>query len=369
MSKNIEKSSIVIQKEQLLLDLQKIKKKLLTQLKRNKTSLGKLKEEAVNLQQSMGGRMMTTMMDMAALQKEVKELLEAVLASKKIPADEKVGLEDIIAMLDGVNVMEEMTGMSAEEFAKKQEEAGFNTDEFNRQRAFNMFEQFSVEPEEVDQKGMRKTYVKLATRFHPDKAKSKKEKEQFHALMQQIVSAYERGDMEELLVLETKYASTSTLADMDLNNEGAIVDFLDIEISKVERETELLNKQLQRVKQELKNIRKSELGDMIKSQKDARKYGYNTLEDEVEMMQEEFDKLQKVRNGLQEYLETGVMPEIVQQAFLAPSMEEDLFDLDELLTLFGDEEEEISPEDLFSKLFGEEITPPTPKRKRRRRKK
>ncbi len=380
MSKNIEKSSIVTQKEQVLIDLQKAKKKLLTQLKRNKTTLQKLKEEAINIQKNMGGRMMGMMMNMSELKNEVSDLLKQVLASKKIAEEEKDGLEDVIAMFDDFDMMEEMTGMSAEEFAKKQEESGFNTDEFDRQRAFDMFSQFSVEPEEKDQKGMRKAYLKLAARFHPDKAKSKKEKEQFHALMQQIISAYERGDMEELLSLEAKYAEVATLADMDISNEVAIIDFLDIEIDKVSRETDLLEKQLLRVKQEVKNIRKSDLGDMIKAQKDARKYGYNTLEEEADMMQQEFDNLEATRDGLKEYLETGVMPESVKQAFMQPSMDEDLFDLEELLMFFDEDDEDdeededldISPEDIIAtinKLFEAENTPPPPKRKRRRRKK
>lgn len=367
MSKNIEKSSIVTKKEEILIRLQKTKKKLLYQLKRNKAKLRKLKKDATDLQQSMGGRMMGMMMDMNEVKNEVSDLLKQVRASKIIAEDEKDGLEDIITMFDDLDIIEEMTGISAEEFAKKREKPNFNTDEFNRQRAFNMFDEFSVQAEEMDQKGMRKTYLKLASRFHPDKAKSKKEKEQFHTLMQQIIAAYERGDMEELLVLEAKYADTATLADMDVSNEVAIVDFLDGEIAKIKRESGLLGKQLSRVKQEVKNIRKSDLGNLVKSEKEARKYGYNTVEDEIEILQQQFETLQQTRDGLKEYLETGLMPESVQQVFMQPNKEEDVFGLEELLMSLDEEDSDLSPEELLGKLFDTEDTPP-PKRKRRRRK-
>ncbi len=373
MSKNIEKSSIVLQKEQELLDLQKTQKKTITQLKRNKTILEKLKVEAVNLQQQMGGRMMGGMMEMLDLKAEITQLLKAIWESDKIPAEEKDGLDEVIHLFEETDdELEEMMGMNREEFEKKRAEAGFNTDEFNRQRAQGMFDQFAVEVEEKDQKVLRKTYVKLAARFHPDKAKSAREKEQFHALMQQIISAYERGDVEELLAMESKYADRKTLADLDVNHEGAIVDFLDVEIDKVAREIEMLKKQLQRVKKEVKNIRRSELGDMIKMQKDARKYGYGTIEDEADEMDEGIEEMRSLRDGLKEYLETGVMPEIVEQAFMQPSFGDDI---EGVRINFGEGDEgmelEISMEELMEMLGStfEEEPPPPPKKRRRRRKK
>lgn len=371
MSGNIEKSSIILQKEQNLADLRKSKKKVITQLKRNKTSLTKLKEEALNLQRNIGGRMQGLMADMMELKSEIGKLLKAVWESDKIAAEDKEGLDEVLEVFDDMDdELEEMIGMSWEEFKQQRSEPQFNTDEFNRQRAQDMFQDFAVEVEETDQKTLRKTYVKLAARFHPDKAKSAKEKDQFHALMQQIVSAYERGDVQELLSMESKYADVQTLADLDVQHEGAIVDFLDTEIDKVQREIDMLQKQLERVKKEVKNIRRSELGDMIKVQKDARKYGYGTIEDQVEEMDEEIKNLSEVRDGLKEFLETGVMPESVREAFIAPEMEE--FGLEDLVfaTDGEGEEMEISMDDLlnlFGQMFEEEA--PAPKRKRRRRKK
>ncbi len=78
------------------------------------------------------------------------------------------------------------------------------------------FDSFQQKPDKEEQKEIRKIFVRLAARFHPDKAQSEKEAENLHELMQQINQAYQRGDIAELLQLEKKYAN------VDLKEESAL---------------------------------------------------------------------------------------------------------------------------------------------------
>lgn len=360
----IEKSSIVVEKEQYLKELVAKKKKILTQLKRNKTILEKLKAGITEMQQKAANSLPDILQQFSSLQSELLELLKKVKKSRKIPREDKVGLEDVIATFEAQAEELGEFGIPEEDLEEMQQKAHFNTDEFDRQRAFNFFDQFVAETKADEQKSIRKIFIRLANRFHPDKAKSKKEAEKFHKLMQTINDAYQRGDLATLLDIQSKYENKQTLLEQDLGDEVAIVDFLEGEIDKTEREVNLLKEQLGRLKKEIKNIRASDVGEAYKEEKRAVKYGYGGVEIQIENMQSELDQLKALRDGLKTYLETGIMPEVVEAAFMAPTIDpffmEEEIEMDDLLSIFDE-----ALKDMFEEEFEEK--PKKKKRGKRRR--
>lgn len=362
---NVEKSSVVVQKEQELLQLQKKKKKLLTQLKSNQTKLEKLKIGITKMQQQIAGRVPDLVMEIQRAKDRLVELFRAAQTSKKIAEEEKEGLDEFIEVFDEQNPFEMLFGMSMDEFEAKRAEAGDNTDEFNRQKAFEFFKEFETKAKEEDQREIRKAFIRLANRFHPDKAKSNKEKEQFHELMQQINSAYERHDLATLVRLEEKYSNQKTLIEQGVKDEGAIIDILDIEIDRIGREVQLLNNQLTRTKKELKNVRSSDLGKAYKMEQDAMKYGDESSEEMIESLEMQKEELEQIEEAMQVYLKTGEMPEIIKELFFVDEYEE--FDEEDF---FMDDGGFLSVEDLlgaFEDLMDDYEEEEPPKRKKRRK--
>jgi len=363
---NVEKSSVVVQKEQELSRLLKKKKKILSQLKRNQTNLEKLKIGITKMQQQIAGRVPDLVMEIQRAKDRLVELFRAAKKSKNIAEEEKEGLDEFIEVFDEQNPFEMFFGMIMEEFEAQRAQAGDNTDEFNRQKAFEFFKEFETKAKEEDQREIRKTFIRLANRFHPDKAKSKREKEQFHELMQQINSAYERHDLATLVRLEEKYSDQKTLVEQGVKEEGAIIDLLDIEIDRMTRELELLDNQLTRTKDELKSIRASNLGEAYKMEQDAMKYGDESSEEMIEGLEQQKKELEEIEKAMQVYLKTGEMPEVIRELFFVDDYEE--FDEDDY---FMNDDGFLSVEDLmsaFENLMDDYEEEEPPKKKKRKKK-
>ncbi|MEM1325037.1 MAG: DnaJ domain-containing protein [Bacteroidota bacterium] len=354
---NIEKSTVLVQKENELAQLQTKRKKILTQLKRNKTILQKIQDEIVDIQQKMAG-IPDALMEIQALKEELGDLFRQAEQADTIPEEEKEGMDEFAKEFDQFDIFEELMGMSAEEFKRMRAEGGQETDEFDRKRAFDVFQQFEVETPEARKRDIRKAYVQLAQRFHPDRARSEKEKKEFHLLMQQLNAAYERNDLATLLTLNEKYATSETLLEKGQVEENTLIDVVDAAIDRVNSEIAGLEAQLKRLKKEIKRVRQSELGDMHRVEKEAQRYGEGDTEDMLESLAEQKAYFEQMIKGMKVYIKTGEMPEELHQMIAASEMEDNYY--------FDDEMEEITIDDLLSAFadFMDEEDQKTKKRKR-----
>jgi hypothetical protein len=351
---DIEKSAVVVQKENELAQLKTKRKKILTQLKRNKTILQKLQDEIVNMQQQMSG-IPDALIDLQRTKEELNNLFREAQKADTIADEEKEGMKEFLEALEGYDLFEEMMGMDEETFHQMRAERGQQTDEFDRKRAFNVFQQFEVEVPEERKREIRKIYVELAQRFHPDRAKSTKEKAQFHQLMQELNAAYERSDLATLLALKKQYADTATLIEQGQLEESGMIDVMDAAIDRVQNEISGLTAQLKRLKAKIKQIRASELGELHRVEREAARYGEAGTEDMLEGIAEQKADFQRLIDGLKVYIKTGEMPEDLQEMLL--EQEEEYY--------FDDELEGITVEDLLEAFsdFMEEEEKKTRKRK------
>ncbi|NJL73978.1 MAG: J domain-containing protein [Saprospiraceae bacterium] len=351
MSRKVEKSSVIVEKEKRLKALETRKKSLLTNLKKNTTTLDKLKVDIVEMQQGIRGRLIALAQKLRNLKQEIKEITATLKKSKKISKEEKKEITNLLKVVNQeFENMESGFGIPNMELNEEEiRKAGFNTDNFDRQRAFDFFTQFEEEIAEPDQKDIRKAYVKLAARFHPDKAKSNQEQEQFHLLMQQINAAYERGDLATLLELQSAYSEVKTLLEMGIQQEGAIADFLDAEIQRLEREVELLNSQLNRVKAELRNVKKSDIGNMYGQEMKAQQRGVGT-QDWLKDVEDALENFKKLRDGILEYGNTGIIPDFLNEMVATDEslieITEDMV-IDDIISMFFNESQFDDDDDEF----------------------
>jgi len=306
----LSKTPLSIRKERELVELKKRLKKTRTQLKRSTTMLANLQKGITTLQQNIANEMMEGQKKMSDLREELLVLLKKITNSKKIDEDSKEQAKQFLEELQGL----ETPDSDIDNFEEEEEYK-------SRGGRFAFFDQFRAAPPKAEQRNIRKVFINLAARFHPDKASTPKEAEHFHKLMQQINEAYERNDILTLLDLEAKY---SNYKKEELNNEideSAIVSLLDQEISKAANELSLLEGQLSRVKQESKELRASEVGEMHREAKRVKKYGVDFVEQMREEMQMAVAQLSAIRDLMQNLLKTGTLTnEMMIKAGLMPSL-------------------------------------------------
>jgi hypothetical protein len=312
--KSIVKNPATVEKETLVKNLQKERAKLLKKLEKQKVKLEILKEDIIGTQQRNFSDLTSRMEAIKLLQAELKELFTKVSKMKGISREEKRMMKEMARELSGklFGDFDDMMGEGQQSSSQKKSPSDY-------------FTQFAPKPDAKESQDIRKLFLRLATRFHPDKARTKDEQESLHKLMQRINEAYRTGDIATLVEIEHTYATLDTLPGED---EAGLADFLQKQINALTSEIELLHNQLARITAELGNINRSDIGKMHKQSKGR----YNPANEMTAGLDETISQLTTLRDGLKEYLETGVIP-LSLQAELEP--DEPIFiDMDDLIEAF-----------------------------------
>jgi hypothetical protein len=356
MKKNeIAKSSLLIQKEKELKDLQKKKEKISTTIRNTKAKLADLQTDIdVHMKEMMNGISRTA--DLGKLAKEIKNLMADLKKKVKLSRKDKSDLNDII----GNAVLEDITDMIEGMFAGTDfgSSANFdsmnfgdenaNTDEFNRKRRTEMFDQFAVKIPEAEQQQMRKVFIELANRFHPDKATSEQELKLFNDVMQSINGAYQSGDLQELLDIKERF-KTYQASDASADYDIPVLDVLEAHLLKNRNELALLESQLARLQEELKELKGSSLGDMVKENRKQQTQGGGSS-DFADQTQNLFEMLDEMKKIIIEWTETGKRPPLFNQfangthPLLQKMQPPDMFDFDD--DDDDDDLDNMSPEEL-----------------------
>ncbi len=311
----IVKSSLLIQKEKELKELQKKRDKITKSIQLTKTKIEEWQRGIESATKDMMNGM-ARMADLSKLAKELKTMLKDLKKKVKLSRNDKAELEQVF----DAATLDEMSDDVDDAFARTPfgsaegfENGRFDnedqfTDEFNRQRRNEMFEPFAVKPNEGEQQEIRKTYVALAGRFHPDKAENETESKLFHDLMQSINNAYQCGDMAELLDIKKRFAAYQTSDAGTSEYDIPILDVLDEQILRCRNEVSVLDAQVVRLKAELKNLKDSDLGNIVKQNKQAERFGDRGTSDLQDGTMYMFEMLSELKNILNQWFDTGKKP-------------------------------------------------------------
>jgi len=328
MSK-LEKSAETRRKEQEIQKLRLAIKKKRTTVKRLRTRLNNTKTDIVDMQRTLAGTLFSMNERIATIRKKMTGLLKK-LRDRPFLDDQQV--EAVDRLLDDIS--EAMPDLGEEYMAQMKEKVE-QYDDGERAEEQDPFETFRKEPEAEEKRDLRKLYLRLSQAFHPDRAKTKKESTLHHDMMQRIVEAYRRHDVETLLALEQEYLQKAEL------NLAAVhsTDVLDNELDRLRRELNFLQQQAGRLSAEIKALRKSELGQALTEYDSSKRYGYS-LEEQSAILDRELAYFEQFKIDIETALRKDRMtPELEEH--LAPVQPDNL--LEEMMEdLFGDifEEEE-----------------------------
>ncbi len=294
----IMKTPIITQKEQELGALNKEHKKCIRALNKEKSVLAELKEKIVGLQKDTSKNLFHRMERLNDLKKELSELLKEGQKSKFINKSDKKQMKEMLRDIE----QEDLFGIP-KGFGERPD----LDDDFNNKSPHEiLFGAFKVEINEQEKQNIRKIFINLATRFHPDKAVNSIEADRFHSIMQRINLAYKRLDIGELLEIETSYGSRDIL--LSQPDERGILDFLEEDIERLKHEIHLLKQQLVRVKKEICDINKSELGAMLKDLSKHSKKGFNPIGEMTEQLDFAYEELSFMKDSIAQLLKKGTWP-------------------------------------------------------------
>ena len=351
----------MLRREAEIKDLRAQLKKRQTTLKSLKTRLANSQSDIEEIQRKVHSQTLRKMEDMDALRMEIAELARQL---KKVKGMSRMDKEQLQMMADELS-NDSMFGPGYEDyktFKEQQQSGNFNFDEYERARMHDIFQHFQVKPEEKEQRDIRKVFLKLSQKFHPDLAKGEKEAEEFHSLMQQINEAYQNNDVQTLLELESMYL----LEALDFSTKAVTVDVLQQEIDRLKRDLDFIEQQISRTSGELQNLRTSDLGQMLTSFNKAEREGegFDQMNAKMDAVIEMFTTL---RDGLKDSIQTGRISPKLMEVIMG---QEDNFEDDDddflsgespmdLLMRMMDGDEEVL--DMFGDLFGEEDEVENPK--------
>ncbi len=298
MAKDLVKNKKTQQQENRISDLKSELKKRKSVLKGLKTRLRNMQDKFSDLQTTDSAKVSHKFIQLKQLREELAELAKKLKESQGINRNDKHELD-----LMAEDLSSDSPGF--EEYINMEERTEhFEFGEEERAKMFDFFEQFQVDPKEEEKKDIRKLFIRLSNRLHPDKAKNAKQAETFHNIMQQINEAYQRNDVQTLLDLEKRYVEEEQF-DAESGWEG-ITNMLDHQIGKLESELFLINGQIDRTSSEIKAFRQSPAGNVLTEMKRVEDAGYG-LEFALEQVDQLVDELEQLKEALQDSLEMGII--------------------------------------------------------------
>lgn len=326
MSKEVGKSPEMLQKEAKVRELQTILKKRKSVLKSLKTRLSNNKKEIEEVQFKTSSHFMGIFDRLDELRQEIAELANKLKKLKSLSKMDREALGEMADELTDASLFGEQF-QAYQQHKQEHLNQDFDFAEETRAKMRDIFKEFQVKPDEKEQKDIRKVFVKLSNKFHPDRARNEKEAAEFHKMQQRLNDAYQSGDIHTLLEMERLYM----MEEIDLSEAKAYtVDVLQNAIEKLEKELQFIENQITRYQQEIKSLRSSDFGSMLTHLKKAKKEGFG-LEDELAIMEKNLEMLTELRDALRMSLEKediSPMMDLVNKPMMAGGGEQMPFDPD-----------------------------------------
>ena len=315
---SIEKSPVVRQQEEKIAALQAEIKKKTSTIKSLKTRLDNMRERIDELQRKARSSFASAKQKMQEQTEKIIAILARLQKDKRFSKIDQAQFKEMHQEIDGM--VEEARPFDDPEF-----DFGPDFDE-ERAKKFDPFTEFQIAPEPEVQQDLRKLYLKLSKRFHPDRGQNAKEQALFHDIQQEIVRLYQAHDLQGLMNLAMQY-------DLDL------LDFSESETDVLEQKIQMLTQQLSGLEQqqkrlsgEIKNLRNSPLGQMLTDIDSYAKEGLD-ITDAAEMTGDALEEMHIYYEVLEEVERTANMEPLIEHQNAL--MEDDL--IAELL--FGDSDD------------------------------
>jgi hypothetical protein len=328
-----------------LAGLEKENEKLLKKISKKRQELDKFVGDVEEIGREMVTRGSVFMSQIQVLDEEIHKIFTKIFDTRKMGKNTAKMVEEVYFYLQSSQAisinpkrrprsfLEELLGLDPNfrgepEEADDEEESEGGT----RGKGFgNYFDTEDDEPEtgKIDREETRKirqTFLRLASVFHPDKLPDESKKADYEEVMKEINAAYQRGDLARLLEIEKQYDVGEII---DLTN----ADDLTIRCRQLDRENELLKEQQVAIQKEMREMKKSQPGQMLKEYQQLKKQGVEPIEELMAEAENNLDNMQIIHDFVQSFLNKEITVEKFKRGPVLKKMyaddDDDFFDFDE----------------------------------------
>jgi hypothetical protein len=308
--------------------LQSQRQKILKLIKRKKTELTNFHEQMQAIAREMLHHGQPLYEQARQIDSEIHALFKEILTKRRLGKRSKREVKQIYQILQFSGRItpnfEDSFGQETGQEDFDEEMFGFDNeaegDDFGQEDFFGQHghsrqsaEQPPSDFDEVTAKRpsreVRKLFLKLADRFHPDKVTDEKIREHYTEIMKEINVAYKSGDLARLLEIEAQGANGEHQVGSSQNDQER-------ECQRIETEIQLLSVQYEQLKAQVREVRNAPNGEIVKQYRKAKRAGEDPIAASVEDGKAEIESLKELRDFVQDFRDKKIT---LQQFLQGPS--------------------------------------------------
>lgn len=282
---------------------------LLKQIKRKRTELTNFLEQMRSVALEIVRRSQPYHQRLVELDREIHALFEEIFNTRKLGKQSRKKVEKVYRMLQmmgAISPKQDEDREDLEEDSTEEEFSGTDTEhdsDFNSEFNSDRFDREDNAPPNheksnasSDLKQMRRSFLRLASIFHPDKVTDRDNKEDYEEIMKEVNRAYEEGDMARLLEIERQYE-----LDKSINIENASSSEIERQCDRLEIDNKLLENQYENIKSELRWMRRTPEGEMVKEYRSLVREGFDPIQEMVAAAEQHIKEVEEVRNFVADF--------------------------------------------------------------------
>jgi hypothetical protein len=320
--------------------LEKENEKLLKKISKKRQELDKFVGDVEEIGREMITRGSVFMSQIQELDQEIHRIFTKIFDTRKMGKNTAKMVEEVyfhLQICQAISInpqrrprsfLEEMLGLDPNFNDPDEEGDDSEAEGATRGKGFgNYFDTEDEEPNgKIDREEARKirqTFLRLAAVFHPDKLPDESKKADYEEVMKEVNAAYQRGDLARLLEIEKQYNVGEII---DLTN----TDDLTSRCRQLDRENELLKEQQISIQKEMKEMKKSQPGQMLKEYQQLKKQGIEPIEELMAEAENNLENMQIIHAFVQSFSEKEITVEKFKRGPVLKKMhDDDFFDFDE----------------------------------------
>lgn len=292
----------------------------LKQIKRKRSELKNLVEQMRFLATEVVQRGSPLFQSLAALDQEIHALFDDILTKRKFSKHTRAKIIAIYEMLQMRGIIspqsfaEEFDEESNDPFEADPQEAHSETsedsfaDDFRDRSQHQNTTSPSAAPDASQTqefKNLRQTFLRLAATFHPDKVADDSELQQQHTeIMKEINQAYRDGDFARLLEIERQYQVEGVV-----QRDRASQNDLERQCQRLEQDNAVLKDQYETLKQEVRWLRNTPEGQMVKDYRACVREGIDPFEELLAGAKLEIKSVEKIRDFIKDFRDQKITVE------------------------------------------------------------
>jgi hypothetical protein len=275
---------------------------LLKQIKRKRTELKNFLEQMRTVASEMFHKGEPFHRQMLELDEEIHTLFDEILKTRKMG---KQTQRDVVGVYQTLQLMGIISPKDDEEEEDEDSELDDLFEDEDEEFWQNQSQQYRANYNEVEtesasrspqSKQIRRTFLKLAEIFHPDKVTDPQTQMHHTEIMKEVNRAYSEGDLARLLEIEKSYQSGKLIS-----NENASASDLQRLCKKLETDNQILKTQYDHLKQELNAVRNTPEGEMVKDYRACIKDGINPVDEMLSQAKKHLNEIEKIRDFIKDF--------------------------------------------------------------------